>query len=820
MNATEPGNLNSAVEQRTAQLLSQLTLEEKLSLLGGVDDFFTRPVERLGIPRLCMADGPAGVRNFGPATAFPAGIALAATWDPDLVNQAGRAIGLECRAKGVHILLGPGLNIYRTPLCGRNFEYYGEDPYLAGRMAVQFIRGVQSQGVAATAKHFAANNQEWDRDRISSDLSERTLQEIYLPAFRAAVQEGEVGAVMTAYNLLNGVYCSENEHLVKEILKEQWDFQGLAMSDWGAVHDPLKTALAGLDLEMPGPEKMNVEALLPLVRSGALPEAVVDDKVRRLLRLMVRFGFLDRPQLREDVPLFNPGSRQVALQAAREAIVLLKNDNRLLPLDRTRIRSVAVVGPLAHPAVTGGGGSSKVDCYRAVSILDGILALAGPGVTVNYHPGILPDAASYFRRATFQCGGRTAGEPVRPGMQAGYFANSELAGEPVLRQVDPAVDFRWPAEPVPGLPAGSYSVCWEGWVETEESGGYQFLLQDFGACRLFVDNRLVLDRWYEKRGWPFSFQEWLAVPLEGGRRVPVRLEFAKAGDSAEIRLACIPPVVREARAALRLAAEADVAIVCAGFNALIEKEGVDRPFELPPGQADLIREVARRNPRTVVLLTAGGNVQTDNWLDQAGALLHLWYPGQEGGRAAAEILFGDIGPSGKLPVSFEKTLADNPCYGNYYDSDGDGRVAYREGIFTGYRTPGPAKIPPLFPFGFGLSYTSFSMAGMQVVPSGEGEYTVQAEVTNTGSRAGEEVVQLYAGAAGSSIPRPYMELKGFTRIYLPPGKSGRVSIPLRRAALMFFHPEQNRWVFEPANFRLMLGFSSADIRLETTLAIQ
>ena len=349
------------VEQRAKDLLTRMTLEEKIDMLGGFEAFYIRPSERLGIPKIKMADGPLGVRNYGKATAFPGGIAFAAAWNKDLTRTYGEMIGKEARSKGVHIMLSPGVNIYRAPMCGRNFEYYGEDPYLASRMVVAYINGVQSQGVVATVKHYAANNEEYDRHTVSSDVDERTLREIYLPTYRAAVEEAHVGALMTSYNLINSVHASQHPHLINEVLKGDWKFDGLVMSDWTSTYDGVAAANSGLDLEMPSGQHMSRDTLLPAIKSGKLSVATIDDKVQRMLRVMFRFGFFDRSQLDSSLPLYSPESRLIALQAAREGIVLLKNQDNLLPLDRSKVSSIAVIGPNAHPAVTGAGGSSKIE---------------------------------------------------------------------------------------------------------------------------------------------------------------------------------------------------------------------------------------------------------------------------------------------------------------------------------------------------------------------------------------------------------------------------------------------------------------------------
>src|SRR5713101_9953082 len=376
------------VESRAESLLRQMTLEEKIDLLGGVDGFFTRSLPRLGIPRLKMADGPIGVRNFGPATTMAGGIALAATWNPQLAEQAGAEIARDARAKGVHFLLGPGVNIYRAPMNGRNFEYFGEDPFLASRLAVAYIRGVQGQGVSATIKHFMGNNSEFDRHNTDSIIDERTMHEIYLPTFEAAVKEARVGAIMDSYNLTNGLHLTQSGYLNTDVAKKEWGFQGIMMSDWDATYDAVAAANGGLDLEMPSGKLMNRTTLLPAVRSGKVTEATIDDKVRRILRTAIQFGWLDHDQTDTSIPRLNADGRQVALEAIRSSMVLLKNDDNLLPLDKGRIKSIAVIGPDAYPAQPVGGGSGEVRPFWAVSFLEGIANHLGSGAKVYYAAGL------------------------------------------------------------------------------------------------------------------------------------------------------------------------------------------------------------------------------------------------------------------------------------------------------------------------------------------------------------------------------------------------------------------------------------------------
>jgi beta-glucosidase len=661
------------VDQRVEDLLSKMTLEEKINYIGGTNGFYIMPIERLGLPAIKMSDGPMGARNDGPATCYPAGIALAATWDRDLARQIGVALGRDCRARGVHILLAPAVNLYRSPLCGRNFEYMGEDPFLAGQMVTPLIQGIQSQQVLATVKHFACNNQEWDRHHISSEVDERTLHEIYLPAFKAAVQQGKVGCVMTAYNLLNGVHCSQDDWLLNQTLKGKWGFNGFVMSDWTSTYDAVAAANGGLDLEMPEAKFMNVTNLLPAIQDGRVKESVIDDKVRRILGTVIAAGFFDRPQLQQDIPLNDPHNARTALEGARKAIVLLKNNKRTLPLDRTKLKSIAVVGPNADPAVYCGGGSAFTRVFEATSILDGIRQIAGGSVMVL------------------------------------HTTNAETS-----------------------------------------------------------------------------------------------VQFAK---------------------------EADAAVVCVGFNQQTpeqererhrrfeEGEGHDRPFELPAGQADLIRAVAAVNPRTIVVINSGGGVAWAGWLDKAPAVLQAWYSGQASGQAVAEILFGDVNPSGKLPATFEKRWEDNPC-SPYYHLKADKKTPYTEGIFVGYRGYDEKKIEPQFCFGHGLSYTEFKYGKMTVTPKlipPLGTAAVSVEVQNTGKVAGDEVVQLYVHPKKSVVPRPPKQLCGFERVTLKPGEKKTLTFTLPGEQLGYYNVNAHDFAFDPGTYELLVGSSSRDIQAEGRL---
>jgi beta-glucosidase len=704
------------VEQRVQDLLTRMTLQEKVAMLSGADWMQSVANDRLGIPSIKMADGPIGIRSWaGPSsetnaevakkpvttTAFPAGVAMAATWDTDLLQQEGEAIGQEVKALGRDMILGPTVNINRTPLWGRNFEGYGEDPYLTSRLAVAYIKGVQSEGVIATVKHFAANNQEFERHRINAVVDERALQEIYFPAFKAAVEEGGVWSVMSAYNKLNGVYCAENTLLLKDVLQKEWNFQGFVVSDWGSTYSTEGTVNAGMDLEMPGGEPMKAwikrprtqesgnsdgwltpEKVLPEVSAGKISPATIDENVGRMLRVMFVSGQFDKPHIATG-EIDTPAQRAFTRQAATESIVLLKNAGDLLPLDSSTIHTLVVIGPNAAVARTGGGGSSLVAPKYSVAPLQGIQDRAGNRVQVSYALGVA------------------------------------MEGE------DPGKD-------------------------TPEA------------------------------------------------RDRLRNEAVNA------------------------AAKADAAVIVVGRSPKLESEGFDiKSLDLPAGQDDLIEAVAKANKHTTVVINAGGPVLMSRWIAQVPAVVDMWYGGQEGGNAIADVLFGDADPSGKLPVSFVKEWKDSPAYGHYPGENL--RVDYAEGIYVGYRYFDKQKIEPLFPFGYGLSYTKFDYSDLKVSPnqaSSGKPVEVSLRVRNSGSRPGAEVVELYLHDGHSSVDRPIQELKGFRRVELAPGESKDVRFMLDRNAMAFYSLAKKAWVAEPGQFDVLVGSSSRDIRIKGSFVLK
>src|SRR5229473_780453 len=797
------------VETRVDSIVSKMTLAEKIEIIGGINDFYTRPIPRLGIPPLKMSDGPMGVHDYGLTTAYPAGIALAASWDVDLTQRFGAAMGKDARARGVHFILAPGMNIYRAPMNGRNFEYFGEDPFLASRIAVPVIKGIQSQRVIATAKHFAGNNSEFARTTLSSDIDERTLREIYLPAFEASVREAKVGAVMDAYNLVNGVYMTQNNHLNNEILKQEWGFDGILMSDWGATHDGVAAANGGLDLEMPSPTFMNNDILLPALKEGKISQATLDDKVRRILRKAIEFGFFDQPQTDTDIPSYSQEGRQVALEEARGSMVLLKNSGDLLPLNESKLKTIAVIGPDAYPAVPGGGGSSETKPFNAVSYLEGISNRLGTKARVLYAVDT-PPLDDVFENSEF-----VTAPDGEAGLKGEYFSNQELQGAPVLTRTDKHVEFDWgEGSFAPNQPVDHFSVRWTGYFVPRKPGGYKFFTSADDGVRLYIGDETVIDDWQRHSQTVDSY----ARHLEAGQAYKIRLEYFEDVGSAIVGFGVTRAEASIGRETKALAAKADAVIICVGFDPKTEGEGFDRTFQLSGGQDELIRQISAVNKKTIIVLTAGGNVDMTQWIDNVPAILHAWYPGQEGGAALAQLLFGDYSPSGKLPASFERRWEDNPTFHNYYPKKGEKRVGYSEGVFLGYRHFDRSETKPLFAFGYGLSYTTFAYSKLSVAPQTgnlNAPVSVSFDVKNTGHREAAEVAELYVGDSHASVPRPIKELKAFTKINLKPGESRRVTLTLERRAFSFYDVQGKDWSAEPGDFTILVGGAADNIQLRS-----
>lgn len=796
--------ITSEAEQRAKEIVAKMTLKEKLRYISGYTGGFSIcPVPRLGLPEVFMADGPQGIRNNTKSTMYPSGILSAATWNRDLNYRLGRGLGQDAKARGVGILLGPGVNIYRSPLCGRNFEYFGEDPYLSGEVAKQYILGVQSEGVIATIKHFAANNQEWDRHHVSSEVDERTLQEVYFAPFRKAVKEAHVGAVMNSYNLLNGVHASENRWLNIDILRDTWGFKGILMSDWVSVYSTVGAANHGLDLEMPTGEYLNEELLMPAIEQGLITEATIDLKVQHILQTLIAFGFLDKEPKDTSIALDNPHSRQTALDIAREGIVLLKNEGNMLPLKGRTV----VMGSNAEVLVTGGG-SGFVSPFSTVSIAEGLEQLQKRN-TIRLKDDLLFDD---LKDAIYADEGKR-----QKGFKAEYFKNVELKGTPDATCMENQIAHDWGTSvPLEGFPADGFSVRWTATYVPVTNGLVRMTMCGRGGYRAYINDQLICTDHLPEREQ--------VIEVEAGKKYRLRVEYHNYGGDARIGLKA--GILNESLLKQTLAKAKNV-VLCVGFNngdedGGIEGEGADRSFALPKPRLELIRKVTSLHDNVVVVVNAGGGIDFSDWGDKVKAIVMAWYSGQEGGRAVAEILTGVISPSGKLPISIEHRWEDNPVSKSYYENMKFveyKRTQYSEGIFMGYRGYDKSGIKPLYPFGYGLSYTTFAYGNLMVEKNGVNRVKVTFDISNTGKMDAAEVAQVYVHDVKSSVPRPYKELKGYEKVFLKKGETKRVTIELEDDAFSYYDMDKQRFVVEKGDFEILVGTSSECLPLKGSITL-
>ena len=806
-------------------LLDRLTLEEKAALCSGASMWLTTAIPRLGIPALKLSDGPIGVRGGNltgglPSACFPNASALGATWSPDQVEEMGVALGEEAKTKGVHVVLGPTVNLHRSPLGGRHFEAYSEDPLLTSRLCVAFVRGVQSQGVGTSVKHYVANDSEFERMSISSELDERTLREVYLRPFEAAVAEVGPWTIMAAYNQVNGSFCTAHRELLVEILEEEWGFDGVVVSDWFAIKDTVAAANGGLDLEMPGPARFFGEALVVAVKDGRVSEDEIDRKVRRLLRLIERTGAAPGGVEAPEQAVDRPEHRALARRLATESAVLLRNEAGLLPLRRDGLARLAVVGPNAAETSALGGGSARVVPHYGTHALDAIRAAAGE-VEVVFEPG-----CSSHRTVPALDTSRLSTPEGDEGFELAFFDSLDLSGEPVQVRTTRDAEQTWLGEIAPGLDPLRFSARLRGRFTPGAGGMQTFALSCAGKARLRVDGEEVLDQWaFQERGESWfgagSAERTVDLPLTEGRAVELVVEFSSEGvrsfagaSITGVKLGHMRAVPDDAiERAVAAAREADAAVVIVGLNADWESEGGDKTdMRLPGRQEELIERVAAANPSTIVVVNAGAPLELA-WAESVPALLWAWYGGQEAGRAIADLLFGEASPGGRLPTTFPERLEDCAAHsGDLLRYPGrNGRVVYGEGVFVGHRHFDRAGLEPRFPFGFGLSYTSFAYgdAELEGVP-GSDDFALRVEVRNTGGVAASEVVQVYMHDLEASILRPEQELAAFAKVLLAAGERRTVRLPIPRRALCFWSVERHAWLAEAGAFELRVGRSSRD----------
>jgi beta-glucosidase len=811
MNASAEGLVSDdAIEG----LVAAMTLDEKASLTAGSNLWYLPSVARLGIPSLKVSDGPSGVRGDSligrRSLSLPCGMTVGATWNPELIGQLGAVLAAEAASKGVHVLLGPTVCTVRTPLAGRTFESFSEDPLLSARLAVAYVDGVQGSGVACCIKHFACNDQEYERMTISVEVDERTLREIHLPAFEAAVCEAGVWSVMTAYNRVNGTYCGEQPDLIGRILRDEWGFDGLVMSDWFGTHSTVPAALAGLDLEMPGPPAWLGPTLAEAVRSGDVPESVLDEKVVHVLRLMARVGILagDPAAGTAEKEENDPTRRGLAGRVVTEGTVLLRNDG-VLPLDPSTIARVAVIGPNADH-LEAGGGSSEVTPHRRRHLFAAI-ADRLPGATVVHEVGCRIDRGL----PTLDIALTTAGGDGT-GLRLDYFDNPDLRGDPVASETAHLGRLTWVGQVGPELPAGSSSVRIRTTFTPDVRGSWQWGLESAGRSVLRLNGELVVDNRNPTRGQSFygagSALVEQELALEAGRPYELEIDLWPRSTSSPVlgvRIAARrPQEADEFARAVDAARQAEVAIVVVGANGSWESEGFDRgDLSLPGRQRELVEAVIAANPRTVVVVNAGSPVELP-WAEDAGAVLVAWYPGEEGADAIADMLVGLSEPSGRLPVSFPRRIEDTPAHPYYPGTEG--KVTYGEGVFVGYRHYESAGVAPQFPFGHGLSYTTFAY-GEPVMVQASGGVSLTLPITNTGGRAGSEVVQVYVRPLAPRVPRPDRELGAFAKVALAPGKSRSVRLELAPRAFAYWDVDTHGWRADPGPYELLIGSSSREV---------
>ncbi len=818
-------------EKALREILKQLTIDEKITMLYGDGKVSTRPVERLKIGGVMMNDGPRGIRleDGRTSTALPCGIALASTFSREAAYEYGKVLGAETKSAGYQAILGPGLNLMRTPLCGRNFEYSGEDPVLAGKLCASYIDGVQSNGVAACPKHLALNNQETCRRVSSSNIDERTLRELYLRGFEILVRESRPWLLMSSYNRINQVYASEHRHIQQEILKDEWGFDGVVVSDWGATHSSYRAAVGGLDLEMAGGEGAHFNKnLRKLVQKGLVPEEVIDDKVMRLLRLAARTGRLPDAAVPVDAVISTQEHRTAAKKLAEEAMVLLKN-NGILPLDKKKIKRLAVVGPSADYRHDIGmlfmcGGSGAVHPEYEITPLAGLKEFLGDDVKIDYFPG---DQFTLTRIIPCKLLQDADG---KPGLRADYFATHAELDDPGAKPIwsDQIENFdmlwgnmsNWVALETENTPIDhvAFGGRLSGFLVPEKDGKGELALFQGGAShtRLYLDGKLLIDNLapdFSNGKSTFVFEGKKGVPI------PIELRIEKSWPDSQLSVRLLyfqdEPIDEDA---IR---RADAVLYFGGTNHTYDKEAVgcvdlsamaDIPdLELPGKQNEVIRQLAALNPNVVVSLIGGSVMNVEPWIDQVSAVLDAWYPGMESGRALAEVLFGDAEPAGRLACTWAKKLNDYLCHQlelvpGLTDPYG-AATDYLDGVFIGYRHFDRAGIEPRFPFGFGLSYTSFDYKLKSLEDKGC-DVTAQVEVVNTGKRRGSAVVQLYVADLASSVERPVQELGDFAKASIAPGESAVLTLHLAERDFAFFSEKENRFVVEPGKFALRFATSS------------
>ena len=801
------------------KLIQDLTLEEKISLLSGFNSWYTNKIDRLGIPSIKMSDGPNGVRGdaiSGKSSAcFPCAISIGSTWDIDLINQLGMALGEEAKVKDVDVLLGPTINIHRHPLGGRHFESFSEDPFLTGKIAIEYVQGVQSQDVAACLKHFIGNDTEYERHLVSSNIDERTLREIYLLPFEMGIKEGNAKVVMSAYNKLNNIYCSSHKDLLINILKDEWGFDGYVVSDWGAALETEENANGGLDLEMPGPGHVWGDQLFTAVSEGKVKEELINDKVRRILNIASFTNRFENPNIKPEESHDTQEHRELLKKAAAGGMVLLKNDN-LLPL-KSDIRNLAIIGPNAKEAQIIGGGSASLRPYYQAHPLEAFQNKLGKQTNISYAKGChtykyLPKVNEKFM-------------DKKEGFLVEYFEGSNFDENLVMQEYLVGNKF-WVFEGfakdiIAKSERPDISVRFSCAYTPDISGQHEFEIFGIGKARLFIDGEELIDNWTETTPGEafFSFSsesKKAAVDLVKGETYKLEIRYKFEGNFPAIYIGCqAPDKVNLFDEALSLASSADQVILIVGTNSDWETEGNDRSdFNLPVNQNYLIEEVLKVNPNTLVVLNTGSPVKMP-WVDKAKAIIQTWFAGQEFGNALVDIVTGTINPSGRLPTSFPKNIEDTPAFSSYPGKDL--QMSYDEKLLVGYRWYDKKNVQTLFPFGYGLSYTEFEYTDLEVEVGAEKHVSCKFSLQNIGQVAGLETPQCYVGFITDDDSEPNKTLQGFSKVALDPGDKSIVQINLNPRNFASWNIETKTWEVRPGSYDILVGSSAENIILKTTI---
>ena len=804
------------------QIIKTLTLDEKVSLLSGFNSWYTNKIEKKNIPSIKMSDGPNGVRgdsNSGKSSAcFPCAISIGSTWDLSLIKDIGVALGEEAQAKDVDVLLGPTINIHRHPLGGRHFESFSEDPFLTGKIATNYVQGVQSKNVAACLKHFVGNDTEYERHSISSNIDAQTLREIYLLPFEMGIKEGNAKVVMSAYNKLNNIFCSSHQDLLIKILKEEWGFDGYVVSDWGAALETIENANGGLDLEMPGPSNVWGKALIDAVEASEVSEKLIDDKVKRILTVAEFSNRFQKPQIKAEQAIDQPKHRLLLRKAAADGMVLLKNEGSL-PLKKN-IKKLAVIGPNALEAQIIGGGSASLRPHYQIHPLEAVQERLGHETEILYSKGC--HTHKYLPKINEEL------MEEKDGFLVEYFDGNQFDKNLILEERLTGSKF-WVFEGfakdvISKEERPDISVRFSCTYKPDISGLHEFEIFGIGKCRLLIDGNELIDNWTSMDPGEAFFTFGSAskkgvINLQKGEAYKIEVQYKFEGSFPAVYIGCqAPDEVDIFQEALETASHADDVILIVGTNSDWETEGNDRAdFNLPANQNKLIEAILEANQNTVVVINTGSPIHMP-WEKKAKAIIQTWFAGQEFGNALVDILSGEVNPSGKLPTTFPVKIEDTPAYKNYPGKNL--QMNYDEKLLVGHRWYESNSIKPLFCFGHGLSFTSFNYQNLEVTTGSDFVVTCKFEIQNTGDISGLEIAQCYVGFASPLPGEPYKTLQGFVKEEIGANELKKVEIKLGPRNFSFWSVETNTWQIREGSYQILIGSSSENILLQANINLE